>query len=353
MVKYIFLLYFLFGYLLSYSQLSEFKQKQLDSLVTNIERPILKNLDSVHRFIHNFGATDEERVFMFYGLISIHYNYDMKRFWESSKESKEYTPHYTAYNRKGVCGDFSVLFLELCKRSNIPSAEVYGKVPNSIFLDGIPKFFMFRLKDLSHAWNVVKFNGEWHHMDATWSHITKIEKYYECEENGEVYYVSKAKRADKTYYDISWEEMYDKRWASHPAYYAQDTVYSRKTVKRDKAEKRKIYTLEYDYNAFLDSIFSNPYYVYSSEYRLACSQYSGYSYTWYYLNFQFEFLENKRSKFNKITPELCDIHLAELRNLLDYIEKETGYGYQDRYTEHEKEVLKYKDKLIRKINRNS
>ncbi len=339
---------FLFIIPRAFSQLSYEKQKQLDSLVTNIDRVTLKNLDSVHLFIHDFGITDEEKVFMFYGLISIHYKYDMKRFRESSKESKEYTPYYTAYKRKGVCRDFSALFLELCKRSNIPCAEVHGKVPNSIFLDGIPKFFTFKLKYPNHAWNVVKFNGTWHHMDPTWSHITKVEKYYEYEDNGEIFYVSKAKRADRTYYDIPFEEMYDKRQACHPAYYAQDTVFSFKTVKRDKIENRKIYEIDFNYSRSLDSMFLNPYYYFSSEYLSSSNSYSGYNYFWYYLNYQFDFLENKRTKFNKITPELCNEHLANLKTLLEYIEKENGYTYEDRFEEHEKEVLKYRDKLLRK-----
>ena len=241
--------------------MSDSRAKQLDSLVTNIPRSILKNLDSVHLKIHKFGKTNEERVFMFYGLIATHYKYDMKRFWMRDKIAKRYTPHFTAYSRSGVCRDFAALFKDLCDRSEIPCFEVFGKTKHTVFLMGVIKFVTFKFRDPNHVWNIVKYNDSWHHMDPTWSRILEIDKYYEIEENGEIYYVSKAKRPDRTYYDISYEQFYSERKATHPAYLANDTIYSYKTIKR-KRQRRRIYKVNYPFQKVLDSMVQDSSYTF-------------------------------------------------------------------------------------------
>ena len=82
-----------------FSQIPEERLVVLDSMVTNIDRKTIKNLDSLHCVIHRFARTNEERVFMFYGLFAIHYQYDMKRFWQNAKRKykaiKPLVKHHT------------------------------------------------------------------------------------------------------------------------------------------------------------------------------------------------------------------------------------------------------------------
>lgn len=63
-----------------YSQLSSLRKRELDSIVSFIPKSKLTNLDSVHRFIHINGYSDEERVWMFYGYLGVYFSYDWERF---------------------------------------------------------------------------------------------------------------------------------------------------------------------------------------------------------------------------------------------------------------------------------
>ena len=53
--------------------------------------------------------------------------------------------------RRGVCGDYSLLFLHLCLRASIPC----------VYEAGNPFI-------LNHAWNSVYLNGQWLFVDTTW-----------------------------------------------------------------------------------------------------------------------------------------------------------------------------------------
>ncbi|MNC37468.1 Transglutaminase-like superfamily protein [compost metagenome] len=50
---------------------------------------------------------------------------------------------------KGVCGDYALLFMYLCRRASIPC------VYEASF-------------EMEHAWNAVFINGQWLFVDATW-----------------------------------------------------------------------------------------------------------------------------------------------------------------------------------------
>lgn len=337
------LAFILFFSINSYSQINDRRDRELDSIVTNIDKEILINLDSVHKYLHNIGRTDRERVFLYYGLIGAHYKYDKKRMWESSKKSIEYTPYYTAYKRSGVCRDFAALLKDLCDRSNIPSIVAHGKVKES-FLRTLFTFVTLKYKHSNHAWNIVKYEDSWHLFDPTWTKVDSIGKYYKVDENGKEKCVAKVKRVNRDYFDAFYEEMYAKRKAEHPAYYSSSIVYSYKTVRRKK-RKREVFYNEYNYDSILDSLSVNQFYKFSDEFNNESIIYSKNSSKVYNLNYLFSFLENKRTKFNPITIKECKSHLEQLEALLIYMELRNVPFYSIKYAQHMIKVSNYMFKL--------
>jgi len=217
---------FLFLSIYGNSQILEKRRKQLDSLVTNIDKNTLRNLDSLHLYLHSKASNDEERIFMYFGLIAIHYKYDFKR--KKDKTAKEYSVYYIAQKKSGVCRDFAVIFKELCLRSDIPCVLAYGQARGTLW-DEIKAGFKKRIKRVNHVWNIVKINNVWRPVDPTWSGIDSIRKYYSYGDNKRKRYAGKVKISNRSYYDKVPMDFYLRRTAIHPAYYCMDNIYTYKT----------------------------------------------------------------------------------------------------------------------------
>lgn len=304
----------------AHAQISPVRQKQLDSLVTNVPRNILRDLDSLHHYLHQFGRNDEERVFMYYGLFGIHYRYDDQRAGNSNV--KEYTTAYTCAKKSGVCRDFSALFMQLCERSHIPCVEAAGR-PQTGFKRAWKDYVLFQWRKPNHAWNVVKFNGEWHLMDPTWSFIVRTEKYYDMDENGRRKYAGKVKVPTRKYYDADPTQFYTKRSTIHPAFYLTDSVYTYKSVRRKILPKRTD-TVGFDFSHTLDSLSQNPWYALNANFQSECRSYSKQTYTNYYTRYYAQFVDLKRTPKDKLTIDDCRQHLQELDSLSHYLHQSYG-----------------------------
>jgi len=327
-----------------FNQIPEYRQKQLDSIVTNLNRNTLNNLDSVHSELHNAGIDDEERVFLFYGLIAIQYKYDDNR--KGDKNAKEYSVYYIAQKRTAVCRDFALIFDELCKRSGIPCVIAHGRVGVPLW-EGALDMFKREIKRVNHAWNIVKFNEQWHPVDPTWSKIDSIKKYYTYDDSGRRKYSGKAKISNREYYEKDPKDFYRKRTSIHPAYYCMDTVYTYKTS-RKKYKNRKIYMTDYNFNAALDSMSMSDDYEIKKEFQSSLKSYSSLNYIYSSLSRDFKFPEIKHSKFDELTSRECDEHLAELERKLKIVKDELGYDFDHTFVEHKKDVLELKKKLARR-----
>jgi hypothetical protein len=65
--------------------------------------------------------------------------------------------------KKTRCEGYANFLLELCKIAGVPCIKVTGLGDNEI----TPRYEMSKI-DLLHAWNMVKINGQWRHVDVTW-----------------------------------------------------------------------------------------------------------------------------------------------------------------------------------------
>lgn len=64
--------------------------------------------------------------------------------------------------RKGVCSGYSNLFQEMCSYANVQCITIDGYARGGSFAPGESS------KEVNHAWNAVRINGEWKMVDVTW-----------------------------------------------------------------------------------------------------------------------------------------------------------------------------------------
>jgi hypothetical protein len=78
--------------------------------------------------------------------------------YDLSENEKIHEPYYLIQNNKGVCSAYAGLLYELLLAAGYEARIVLNgataKNPSG--------------EDISHAWNLVKINGCWYHIDATW-----------------------------------------------------------------------------------------------------------------------------------------------------------------------------------------
>lgn len=96
------------------------------------------------------GKTDYERLTAIYSWICRNVTYD-----SINLNDGDYTLKYTAYaalvNKTAVCQGYAVLLYRLALMAGIEARVVTGTANNG-----------------GHAWNIVKLDGKWYHVDATW-----------------------------------------------------------------------------------------------------------------------------------------------------------------------------------------
>lgn len=116
---------------------------QPDTLYTTLN----KKLDAIIKKIIKPSMTDEQKVKAIHDFVVKHITYDGKLQDEHTIESIIKTIDVG----RGVCGDYSLLFLHLCRRASIPCVFEAGN-----------EF------TINHAWNSVYINGKWLFVDTTW-----------------------------------------------------------------------------------------------------------------------------------------------------------------------------------------
>ena len=126
--------------------------KQTDKVDMNmqvdaIHKKLYQKLDAILAKIIKPGMTDEQKVKAIHDFVVKHITYDSKLQDEHTIQSII----YTIDNGRGVCGDYALLFMHLCRRASIPCT----------FEAGDPFTF-------AHAWNAVFLNGQWLFVDTTW-----------------------------------------------------------------------------------------------------------------------------------------------------------------------------------------
>ena len=131
-----------------------------------------KDLKRYDKFINKWnrkhidsGMTDEEKVREIHDYIVSKCNYSYgdkgeKWFYKNIKNAASaklgkysiYTSLAMVFENGGVCAAYSNLFYDLAKKAGLEVKYIRGTITNS----------------RRHAWNLVKVDGKWYHLDATW-----------------------------------------------------------------------------------------------------------------------------------------------------------------------------------------
>jgi len=104
-------------------------------------------LDAILAKIIKPGMAQEQKIKAIHDYVVLHVTYDSRLQDEQTIESVI----GTIDKGRGVCGDYVLLFLHLCRRASIPCTYEAGD----------PYVF-------NHAWNAVFVNGQWLFVDTTW-----------------------------------------------------------------------------------------------------------------------------------------------------------------------------------------
>lgn len=129
-----------------------FNKSQRNDINSQIEK-IMQEILSTNINDHQ---SDYDKVLVLHDYLKINLQYDYDALNSSGKGFEDSYGIVGAFlKRKCVCNGFSLAFKALCDRIGLECLVVTG-TGNSSLIRG------------PHAWNIVKINGYYHHVDVTW-----------------------------------------------------------------------------------------------------------------------------------------------------------------------------------------
>jgi len=138
---------------------------KIEKGVKNIPKSQARKIEKLSAYLAKISNNDYEKVLAFYTYIGEYIKYDLARAKKAKR--KKITRILSAREliriKRGICGDVSYLFQELCERTGITSRIVLGYSKSKVI-----NIFNLRKKNIDHIWNVVQINGVWYYVDATW-----------------------------------------------------------------------------------------------------------------------------------------------------------------------------------------
>ncbi|MDF2986240.1 MAG: hypothetical protein K0R50_1750 [Eubacterium sp.] len=135
------------GYKIEPKVLKDNEKVNMNMQEDSITKKLNTKLDAILAKIIKPGMTQEQKVKAIHDYVVLHVTYDSRY-----REDQSIGSVLAAIDEgRGVCGDYSLLFRNLCLRASIPCT----------FEASYPLV-------LNHAWNAVFINGEWKFVDTTW-----------------------------------------------------------------------------------------------------------------------------------------------------------------------------------------
>ncbi len=143
--------------------------KKIEQHVANTPASKTKNTQILSAYLTKAFDQEDEKFAAIYFWVAKNIDYDVKNRYESPvyRTVQEITLEVMK-SKKGVCQHYSELFNELSCLAGLTSYVVngYGKEFGKVM-------------NLAHAWNVIRVNGTYYFVDATWGagHINQEGKY--------------------------------------------------------------------------------------------------------------------------------------------------------------------------------
>lgn len=115
-----------------------------------------KEADRIISNIISDDMSEYERVKAIHDWIVINVQYDYAGLQNNTVAETAYNADGALRYKLAVCQGYAEAFQLLCAKAGVQAQMMYGEAGNNI--DGWQ----------SHAWNVVRINGEWYQIDCTW-----------------------------------------------------------------------------------------------------------------------------------------------------------------------------------------
>ncbi len=120
-----------------------------------------KKIQSVIRKKIKAGMTDAEKVKAVHDYIALNCAYDYSNYLNVTIPHESYTAAGVLLKKKGVCQGYAEAFGLFMDALNIPCKIIRGTAGGG-----------------GHAWNLVKVNKKWYHIDVTWDDPVPDKKGY-------------------------------------------------------------------------------------------------------------------------------------------------------------------------------
>ena len=102
------------------------------------------------------NLSELEKFQVIHDFVKEYISYDYKALMSGSESISEANDAKNCLRKqKGVCGGYAYMYRDLCKAAGLNCEVVIGQA-------------YFQGKNRGHAWNGVKLNGKWYHVDVCW-----------------------------------------------------------------------------------------------------------------------------------------------------------------------------------------
>lgn len=119
---------------------------------------VYEKVVNTYKNIVNLKMNDYAKVKVIHDYLISTSKYDHQNTLNKSIPAQSYTPYGILFNHIGVCQAYAETFMIFCQLCNIECHMVVGKTNQ-------PEFGY--AADSLHAWNIVKINGKYSHIDVT------------------------------------------------------------------------------------------------------------------------------------------------------------------------------------------
>jgi len=136
----------------------------LDVLLTEDDREGIKILRDFYKTV-NDSDSDVIKVKKAHDWLVRFIEYDYDLYYNGREPSTEFNNASFFINRKRVCTGYAVFMSALCDLVDVESMLCFGTAYGAKYAAGIVK------TPEGHAWNLIKIDGEWYHLDATWDDL--------------------------------------------------------------------------------------------------------------------------------------------------------------------------------------
>lgn len=133
---------------------------KFDSHALKATAEVEKSLDTLAKYLVAPARTDRDKARLIFRWITDRIVYDVEAFFAGKGNAD--SAETVLAQRKALCGGYANLFDALARRAGLESEKIHGYAKGIGFVPGQD------IKRHAHAWNAVKIDGKWQHLDSTW-----------------------------------------------------------------------------------------------------------------------------------------------------------------------------------------